>query len=462
MYHKSTLENGIRVVTESMPSVRSVAMGIVVDAGLCNEQPQKNGLAHLVEHLMFQGTRNRDSLQIAHFMDEAGGRIGGFTTRDYTCYSATVLDDYRTFALDLLGDILLNSIFLPDDIEMEKETVLREIDAFFDQPDNRADALLKSHTWADHPLGRPIIGKRDTISAITRQDVTDYFNTNYQPDRLIVAAAGNLEHDDFVSQVRDAFWRMQAHPRQDTDCPLEYHAGIAVEYMPVTQTYFSIGIQAPHYSHRDRYGLHILNKIIGDGISARLFQKIRKEYGLVYHIGSEYQAYRDGGLLVIEGSTKPLCFQKVLGQTLAVLQGLINGDDPVQPEELLRAKSRIKGHHLIASEDTSTRMNRLATQEFYFGRHISTREIAEQIEAVDVKCLETITQQSLAGNLSKMAMAIVGPHNSERHHVLVNEVIQVSSSLPAQKKEVPHKYGALCTNGLDKTSQKPQHLVECR
>ncbi len=426
MYQKSKLENGIRVVTESMPSVRSIAMGIIVEAGLCDEQPQKNGQAHMLEHLMFQGTSSRDSLQIARLMDEAGGCVGGFTTRDYTCYSATVLDDYRTYALELLGDILLNSIFLSEDIEREKETILREIDALYDLPDKRVDTLLKAHTWNGHPLGRSITGQPETVRALTREDVVCYFQNRYLPDRLIVAAAGNIDHQDFVAQVQDAFWRMLGQTIPTTSQRLEYHAGIAVEHMPVSQVYFSIGIQAFPYADPDRYGLHILNKILGDGISSRLFRHIRENQGLVYDIGSEYHAYRDGGLLVIEGSTKPKYFQQVLGQTLSVISRLFTGRDPVQAEELLRAKNQIKAQHIIAAEDTNTRMSRLATQELYIGRHISTREIVEQIDTVDIKSLEEIAKQGLAENLSRMAVAIVGPEVSDCYDILANEAMRAN------------------------------------
>jgi predicted Zn-dependent peptidase len=426
MYRKSILENGIRVITESMPSVRSVAMGIVVDTGLRDEEPGKGGQAHMVEHLMFQGTSNRDSLQIARLMDEAGGRIGGFTTRDYTCYAATVLDDYRTYALELLGDILLNSRFLPGDIEKEKETILREIDAQFDMPDNRVDTLLKAHTWNGHPLGMPVTGIPETISSLTRDDVVNFVDTHYLPQRLIIAAAGNIEHHDFVAQVQDAFWPMLGNPKPACGRPLEYHSGVAVAHMPVTQAYFSIGLKAHPFAHPDRYGLHIFNKILGDGISSRLFRRIREDQGLVYEIGSHYHAYRDGGLMVIDGSTKPECFQRVLAQTLDVLSQLVIGHDPVQSEELVRAKNQIKGQHLIASEDTNTRMSRLATQELYFGQYISMEDIVAQIEKIDVQYLKDITQKSLIQNLDKISVAVVGPKSSWRYDDLAKETLQAN------------------------------------
>jgi predicted Zn-dependent peptidase len=424
MYRKSILENGIRVVTESMPSVRSVAMGIVVDTGLRDEEPGKNGQAHMVEHLMFQGTSNRDSLQIARLMDEAGGRIGGFTTRDYTCYAATVLDDYGTYALELLGDILLNSRFLPGDIEKEKETILREIDAQFDMPDQRVDTLLKAHTWNGHPLGMPVTGLPETISALTQKDVVSFYDTHYLPQRLIIAAAGNIEHQDFVAQVQDAFWRMLGRPKPSWNKPLEYHSGVAVAHMPVSQVYFSIGLKAHPFAHPDRYGLHLFNKILGDGISSRLFRSIREDRGLAYEISSHYHAYRDGGLMVIEGSTKPDCFQQVLAQTLDVLARLIFGDDPVQSEELLRVKRQIKGQHLISSEDTNTRMSRLATQELYFGQHISMEDIVAQIDKIDEQYLKDITQKSLTQHLETISVAVVGPERSQRYDDLAKETLQ--------------------------------------
>lgn len=426
MYQKSILENGIRVVTEAMPSVRSVSMGIIVDAGLRDEVPQKNGQAHAVEHLMFQGTTGRDAMQIARLMDEAGGRIGGFTTRDYTCYSATVLDDYRTYALELLGDILLNSIFRPEDVEREKKAILSEIDALYDLPEQRVDNLLKAHLWKGQPLGMPIAGKHETVSAMTREDIVSFYETNYLPDRLIVAAAGNLDHQDIVAQVRDAFWRMLGQPRPVAAHPLEYHAGMAVEQMPVSQVYFSIGIRAFPFAHPDRYALHILNKILGDGISSRLFRRIREEQGLVYDIGSEYHAYQDGGLLVVGGSTKPACFQQVLGQVLTVTSHLISGLEPAKPDEFLRAKNQMKGQHIIAAEDPNTCMSRLATQELYFGKHISTAEIVERIDAVTIESLDDIARKGLAYNFTKAALAVVGPNVDQPYDALAGAALRAA------------------------------------
>ena len=288
MYQKSTLENGIRVVTETMSGHRSISMGILIDAGPFDEAPEQRGLAHLVEHSVFCGTSSRNATQIARLMDEAGGHLGAFTARDFTCYSATVLDDYFTYALDLLGDILLNSVFPPESLEREKTAILREIESAGDMPSERVHDLLKSFAWCDHPLGRSIAGQPDTIKLITREDVIYYVHENYSPDRIIVAAAGNINHEDFVAQVRDAFWRMMGKSMPAAKASPVFHQGVVLENMPVSQVYFSLGIRAYPYADPGRYGMHILNNILGGGISSRLFRRVRESRGLVYHISSVF------------------------------------------------------------------------------------------------------------------------------------------------------------------------------
>jgi predicted Zn-dependent peptidase len=425
VYSKTVLDNGIRVVTETIPEMRSVAMGFLVDVGPCDETPDQRGLAHLVEHLMFQGTSSRDAMQIARLMDSSGGQMGAFTAKDYTCYFATVLDDYRTYVLDLMGDILLNSTFPPEKLEREKSAILREIDAGYDAPDEHVHTLLKNFIWKDHPLGQPVAGQPETVKEFTREDVIYFVHQHYQPDRLIVAAAGNVEHDDFVAQVRDAFWRMlgQSLPRVRTE-PV-YHAGIQIKHLPVSQAYFSIGLRALPYLHQDRYGLHILNNIIGGGISSRLFRRIREEQGLVYNIGTEYHAYRDGGLLVVEGSTTPECLMSVLALTLVELWQLATGEEPVDDDELWKAKMHIRGHHLIESENTNSCMSRLATQEFYFGQHIPADEILAQIESVDGSKLQQLASDTLVDALSNVTIAIVGP---ETEHYSISSVTELLAS----------------------------------
>jgi predicted Zn-dependent peptidase len=421
MYSKTTLENGLRVVTESIPGMRSVAMGILIDASPWNEAFEQNGLAHFCEHAMFQGTSSRDAIQIAREMDIGGGSMGAFTSRDYTCYYATVLDDYQTYALDLLGDLLLNSTFPQENLQREQEAILREIAASSDAPSEQVNTILKGYAWPDSPLGWPTAGQPASVSRLTREDVIYFVHENYLPDRMIVAASGNLNHADFVAQVRDAFWRMMGERDPLKNNNPRYQPGAAVAYVPVSQAYFSVGIPAYPYAHPRRYELHALNNILGGGISSRLFRRMREDQGLVYHIGSEYHAYRDAGMWVIEGSTAPENLRQVLAMTLIEMWQMVSAEEPVTEEELWKTKMQIKGQHLIAGENTHTRMSRLATQEFYFGRYISSDEIMEAINAVDLSSLSSLCTEDLLSALRRPCVAVVGPEAPEHYSVAVIE-----------------------------------------
>jgi len=420
-YRRTTLENGIRVITEKMVGVRSISMGVLTEASPRAESPEESGLAHLVEHAMFQGTSNRDVMEISRLMDTAGGQMGAFTTRDYTFYAATVLDDYSTYALDLLGDILLNSTFPHQNLEREKGAILREIDARRDMPYDRVNALLKAFAWPDHPLGRPIAGRPETVTGLTRDDVIYFAHQYYLPDGMIVAAAGNVEHADFVAQVRDAFWRMLGEGQGLNGGLTEYRTGVTVEQMEVSQTYFCVGIRAVPYAHRHRYGLHVLNNLLGGGSSSRLFRRMREERGLVHLISSDYHAYSDDGVLVIQGSTAPEYLMRVLTLILVELEKLVTTDRPVDEEELWKAKMQIRGQHLIAAENTHTRMSRLTTQEFYFGRHIAAEEILAEIDAVDSQTIQQLAKEALIKPHHNLAIAVVGPEDPEHYEVAAIE-----------------------------------------
>ncbi len=417
-YRKSILENGIRVVTENMPGQRSISMGILIEAGPRNETAGKNGLAHLAEHAMFCGTSSRNATQIARLMDEAGGHMGAFTARDYTCYYATVLDDYLPYALDLLGDILLNSIFPPASLAREKTAILREIETANDMPAARSHDLLKALAWPNHPLGRPIAGQPETVRSLGREDVIYFVHEHYLPDHLVIAAAGNVDHENFVAQVRDAFWRMMGQSLPQRIKLPDYNSGMAIKHMPVSQYYFSMGVRAPRYSDANRYGVHILNNILGGGISSRLYRRLREKHGIVYYIGSEYHAYCEDGMLVVEGSTSPEDILQVMNMVVEELSKLISGMEPIDEEELWKAKMQIRGQHLIAGESTNTRMNRLAAQELYFNRQIPDEEILAAIETAGIQYLQTLAENALGEALGQPAVAVVGPQAPDRFESL--------------------------------------------
>ena len=343
--------------------------------------------------------------------------MGAFTSRDYTCYSATVLDDYFTYVLDLFGDILLNSIFPQESVENEKNAILREIETTSDRPAERTHDLLKAFTWINHPLGRSITGRPGTITPLTRDDVIYFVNEHYLPNRIIVSAAGNINHDDFVAHVRDAFWRMMGRNQPEAQSIPNYQSGVIVEHVPVSQVYFALGLRLRPYADPDRYGFHLINNILGGGISSRLFRRVREKCGLVYHISSEYHAYCDDGMLVVEGCTAPENTQQVLHMVLDELSKLISAKEPVDEEELWKAKMHIRGQHLISGENTNVRMNRLATQEFYFQRHIPDEEILTEIDSIQVQKLQSLADEILREALSQATVAVVGPEAHNHYQV---------------------------------------------
>jgi predicted Zn-dependent peptidase len=308
-----------------------------------------------------------------------------------------------------LGDILLNSIFPEEKLKTEKAAILHEISTSNDMPSKRINSCLKKYVWGNHPISQSVLGDPDTLRSLTREDVIYFTHTHYLPDRIIIAAAGNIDHHDFVAQVRDAFWRLMGKSDSPEKFSPDFKSGVVMEPMPVSQTYFSIGIRAGDYTHQDRYLWHILNKILGGGISSRLFRSLREEKGLVYNIGSEYQSFLDAGLLVVDGSTTPECIQPVLEHIFSELQNLAHSKSPISIEELWKAKMQIRGQHLISGENTNTCMSRLATQAFYFNRYIPDEEILENIDAVDKQNLQSFIGASLAGAIEKPAIAIVGP-----------------------------------------------------
>ncbi|MBA4191087.1 MAG: hypothetical protein C0467_24140 [Planctomycetaceae bacterium] len=422
MYRTATLENGVRVVTHTVPGLRSCTIGALLDVGPRDEPAELAGIAHLTEHLMFEGTSNRDGLSIARLIDTLGGQVGGFITRDYTCYAATVLDEYAPYVLDLFGDLLLNSTFPEECVAAQRGAIGRELATFADQPDRLVNDRLKSLVWPDHPLGRPVAGRAETVSRLTREDVIYFTHRTYMPDRIIVAATGGVEHDDFVAQVRDGFWRLigEAGPRQ-IPRP-RYNSGVELIRQPVQQAYFALAIPAPVYASPDRYGWHLLTTILGGGISSRLFREVRETRGLAFHIAAEYQAYSDAGLLVIEGATAPEDLTEVVSLAWSALCELANGTNPVTAEELWRAKMQLRGQHLLGGQDASTLFSRLVTQELYFGHAIATDVLQREIEAVDVAALGALAEP-LMDAVRSPALVVVAPETpnltADRLHELL-------------------------------------------
>jgi predicted Zn-dependent peptidase len=414
LVRKTVLDNGIRVVTEPVAGVRSIALGVLVDAGPADEAPHEVGLAHLSEHLLFQGTTSRSALAIARLLDGAGGQLEAFVGRDYTCFTASVLDDYRYYALDLLGDVLLNSTFPAEAVNRQKEAIASEIERCRDLPEDLSQSLVKELAWAGHPLGHPVTGSLASLRRLGREGVIYFIHRHYTPERVVVAAAGSVEHDDLAAQVRDAFWRLLGSGPPRPARPAPFHTGVVMEDAPVAQAYFALGLPAPAYADAERYGVHVLARLLGGGLSSRLFRRVREERGLAYHIGTDYQAYRDGGMLLVAGSTAPENFVALLRATLFELWQLATGEAPADCEEVGRAVTQLTNLHLLAGESTATRMSRLATQELYFARHLPDSEVLGALAAVDEARLAKVAAGWLLAGLARPALAVVAPAGRTR------------------------------------------------
>ena len=380
-YRRTVLENGLRIVTEHLPETRAASIGVLIECGSRDETVEESGLAHLCEHMLFQGTSSRSALQIARQMDFAGGQIGGFTTRDYTCLHAVVLADHVYYALDLIGDVLLNSTFPEDSLAREKSAIVRELEGGCDVPSLRVLEMLKRRAWPGHPLGRPIAGSTEAVAGHTREDLIYFFHRNYTPNRIMIAAAGNLNHEDFVADCRDAFWRLMGDSERPRLVEPHFSPGVSFDNIASAQSYFAIGIPAPAYNHPDRVSTHLLIGLLGTGYSSRLFRRLREDTGLVYDVHADYHAYAEAGMVVFEGATRPDCAEQAVDITLDTWNRLVSGEEPVEEEELVGAKNRLRSQHIISSGDVYTRMCRLATQELYFGHTVDSGEIQEKISS---------------------------------------------------------------------------------
>lgn len=417
------LENGIRIVTDEIRGVSQVAIGVVVECGSRHEAADERGLAHLCEHMLFQGTSLRDSMQIARHIDYAGGRVGGFTTRDYTCYHASVLGDYCYHALDLLGDMLLNFTLPQESVEREKQSILSEIRELQDVPPQYLDAYVKSHAWAGHPLAWPVTGTEESVRGFTREDIIYFLHRNYTPDRIIIAAAGDLNHDDFAAQVHDAFWRFLGEGGTGHTGEARFQPGFSVLELPCAQSYFHIGFPAPAYEGENRYAMHLLSWILGGGLSSRLFRRLREEKGWVYQVSTDYQAYRGAGMLSLEGSTTPELLLDVIPAALKCVADTTGWKEPITAEELDRAKTALRAQFLIASEDVHTRMCRAATQQMYFGHTIPVEEIAVGIAEVTPADMRALVRSMAQEALPLANAAVGGPAPAPKDCTLLRDAV---------------------------------------
>ena len=403
------LDNGVRVVTEHIPSTGSAGVSVLVDAGPQDEPTHQSGLAHLCEHALFLGTPLRSSTELAELIDTAGGQLGAFTAPDYTCFFAHVLQDYVSYAFDLLGDVIVDSQFPEAALNREKDVVCQEILQYQDAPNHLALSSIKRLLWGLDPLACSVMGSVESVSELTRDDVAGFISKNYTPDRIIVAAAGATDHDSIVEQAQDAFWTLggQAQPRPISK--LNLSGGIDVTPLKTNQCTINIAIPVPAFTSDLRYELHVVNCAIGGGMSSRLYQAVREKSGMAYSVSSSILAYRRGGALLIEAVTTPENLIASVQLILFELTALAVGQNPIGEEELWKSKMQVKGQSSLSADVIPNRVARLATQNFHFGESESPSQTLNKIEAVSLQSAKNVCDDVLLPGMKHLSISVVGP-----------------------------------------------------
>jgi len=393
MYQKVVLDNGTRIVVEEMPGVRSVSFGIWVGTGSRYENQEQAGVSHLIEHMSFKGTARRSARQIAEEIESVGGQMNAFTSKEYTCFYARVVDEHFPLAVDVLSDMYFSSLFKPDDIEREKKVIQEEIRMYEDTPDEIIHDLFAQTVWSGHPLGRPVIGTMESVSGLSREAVLDYHQRQYCPGNLVLALAGNLTIEAAVTALRPLFEGARAASSDNQTRIPESMVTVKGITRPLEQVHFCMGV--PGLSqHDDRiYTLQILNNIFGGGASSRLFQKIREEQGLAYAIYSYITAFNDAGMLTVYAGTNTDNLKEVLELTWQEIEKLL--DSGITGDELARTKEQIKGSLLLASESVTHRMHRLGKSEIIYNRLISPEEVLQKVSVVSREDVLSLARELL-------------------------------------------------------------------
>jgi len=407
---KTVLDNDLTIVTEYIESVKSITAGIWVKTGSRHEDEQLAGITHFLEHMLFKGTENRSSYDIALSMESVGGYLNAFTSTEYTCYYSRCLDSKLETALDVLTDMVRYSQFPEEEMLKEKKVVLEELKMYKDSPDDVIFEEFGSQIFKNHPIGRPIIGYENTIQSFSRKNLFDYIKNRYQPDNLLVAVAGNVDHDEVV-RLAGEMLDIQTNTKTKTDNqPLTpYEPSKKIISKQIEQTHMIIGRRGLDYDHKDKYILLLGNTILGGGMSSRLHQNIREKYGYCYSIGSFNQTYMDSGLFGVYIGTDKDYVDHV--RTLIFEEFDRIQSEPISKKELQQAKAHLKGKLLLSQESTSNRMNRLAKSELYFNRFISLDELVQRIDEVTAKKIKDFSESFFDKDLYSETLLI--PENKE-------------------------------------------------
>jgi predicted Zn-dependent peptidase len=402
---REVLPNGLIILTEEMQQIRSASIGIWIKTGSRHEEAERNGITHFVEHMLFKGTTSRSAQDIARQVDSIGGNMDAFTSKECICFNVKILDEHLPIAMDILSDLVLNPVFAAKDIVRERGVILEEIKMDEDSPDYLVHEIFTQNFWKDHPLGKPILGTKDTVRKFEQQALFDYYGGFFYPGNMIISAAGSLQHQRFVDLATQKFAHLQ--PKQNgfkQIAPQTFSKIVTRNKKSLEQVQICMGVPALHIADERRYVAYVLNTLLGGGMSSRLFQNIRENQGLCYAIYSDLNSYRDTGCLSVCVGTSQEWAPKVVESVVGEFRDLKSGEIPA--EEVSRAKAQLKGSLMLSLESSTARMSNLARQEMYFDRFFSLDEIIERIESVSASQL-----QEMANDLfqqDKIAVTVLG------------------------------------------------------
>jgi predicted Zn-dependent peptidase len=402
---RTLLPNGLVVISERMPHFRSVSVGIWVKTGSRREPAERNGISHFIEHMVFKGTARRSCEEIARTMDSVGGMLDAFTTKEMVCFNAKVLDEHLPLAFDVISDMVLEPLFPAEELQREKSVVLEEIKMDEDNPEALVNEAFLQNVWAGHALGRPILGTRETVENFEQGNVFDWFRRCYVPNEIVVSAAGNVEHERLVELAAAAFGKLASVPNGYHEAPPEPQAAVVVRRKAsLEQAHVCMGVPAFSVNDSRRFATALLNTILGAGMSSRLFQNIRERQGLAYAVFSEMTSYQDTGLLTVYAGTGGDKVEELVRSVMDEFRRLKR--EPVNDEELQRAKEQLKGSMTLSLESPGSRMGNRARQEMYFGRFYSLEEVFASIDAVPSGQLQQVATELFTQE--RIALAALG------------------------------------------------------
>lgn len=406
--NKTVLANGLTIITEQMNHVRSASVGIWVRSGSRHEDAERNGISHFIEHTLFKGTRNRSSREIAIESDAIGGNVDAFTAREVASYYVKVLDEHLPRAFDLLSDLVTAPLFDDEELDRERNVVMEEIKMVEDTPDDLVHEVFVANFWPRHPLGRSILGTAETLATFDHNRVTDYFTSVYTPRNLVVSGAGHITHERFIDMVAEHLGDLKDRKTDlKASAPSAASPRIIIS-KDLEQAHLILGTRSPSMISDDRYSVHVLNTILGGGMSSRLFQTIREEKGLAYTVFSGVNAYTDAGYMSMYAATSPEHLAEVI--RLGIDEFSRAKRERVTDAELQRAKDQLKVSIMLSLESTSARMSNLARQEIFFHRQFTLDEIIERIDRVTVDDVHRVAGEIFDGG--DMAVTALGPLDS--------------------------------------------------